>query len=116
MTLEEFINAKNANTRTTFCSIIYNGYMFKACYSNNEHIIWDKTGNTTVYSWKNELHIPIKKLKQAMQYTIDNVLFCSECLNKIQGKYEQFFAGIYCENCWTEKLEKERKWAYSHLD
>lgn len=119
MTLNEFIKAKA--DRYTSTTIEYNGYTFKAGYGSSfpkekDYTIWNKTGGTVVYSWAGDLPITVEKLETLMQYTIDGVPFCNRCLEKIEGDYHTYFAGRYCDKCWTPQDQKNKDWDYSHLD
>lgn len=125
MTLNEFIKAK-ADKDYIRTTIGYNGYVFRASYSrcfnrlrnkyDYEHNIFDNKGQSSVYSWEDDLPITVEKLETLMQYTIDGVPFCNRCLEKIEGGYHTYFAGKFCDKCWTPQDQKDKDWDYSHLD
>lgn len=115
MNLIEFINTKPKEP--TFYAIKYNNYNFKAHADNRykmSHQIWNN--GKTVYYWENELNVSVEKLERAMQYAIDGVECCCQCLEPTNNEGHRFFAGIYCKNCWTPQMQEERDWAYAHLD
>lgn len=121
--LEEFINIKDGGKYNCESYMIeYNGNEFSAMVSgkpeNVEHNIWNKTGATSIYHWEGELKISIEKLKQKLDEETQGVKHCSCCGKSIypKEKYEVYWAGVYCMDCWNDDLEKEREWDYSHLD
>lgn len=48
--------------------------------------------------------------------TQNKATYCSRCGKKITGKVQYWFAGRYCDKCWTPADEQSRHWDYSHLD
>ena len=125
MTLNEFIKAK-ADKDYIRTTIEYNGYVFRASYSrcfnrlrnkyDYEHNIFDNKGQSSVYSWEDDLPITVEKLETLLQYTIDGVPFCNRCLEKIEGDYHSDFGGRYCDKCWMKEDKEEMDYYLSHLD
>ena len=117
ISLEEFINEK----KWLKCNINYKNNLFRASVYTTyglEHCIWNDTGVKSIYYWKDELDITIEQLKQKLDEETQGISHCCCCGKPIYpgDKSEGYFAGVYCMNCWSDDLEKEREWDYSHLD
>lgn len=118
ITLTQFIRKQQEKEGCPESYIIkFKGKNFKGLVSY-EHGIWaDKEHcGIKVYEWKDRLDIPEKELRNMMSWILEGKKICSKCHKPIEGKCEQYFAGTYCTDCWTEDMERYRAWDYSHLD
>lgn len=115
MTLQDFINTKTAKYTST--TIEYKGYTFRASINYSEHNIWDETGNKAVYNWKGELPISMAKLEQLLDWTMNCIDYCNDCLEKIEGRTHYLWAGAYCDKCWAKNKAEDRDFGnYGRLD
>ena len=114
MTLEEFW-AMDSGTKWGI-EFDYKGKTFTACVCEGEKSIW---------SCGSAMAVPLDDIRTLGQlkdrldiYVNDNYicLRCGKILSRAERKYQTFFAGVYCNDCWTEKDQEEKNWAYSHLD
>ena len=101
MTLEEFIKSKPEGYN--YSEIEYNGHIFGGGHQKYVHYIFYEYN--VVYYWEDDLPITIDKLKTVMQYAIDNVKFCCNCLNKIEGESYGGLLSKYCKDCWEKELQ-----------
>lgn len=111
VTLREFIKETPQSTDTYI--IRYGNAEFNGLIGQ-EHTIWYK--GSYIYSWTNKLDISQKKLRTMMTWTKCGIKVCAKCHKPILGHSEQWFAGYYCDKCWTKDMARERDWDYSHLD
>lgn len=115
MALEEFW-ALDSGTKWDV-EIEYKEKTFTACICEGEKLIW---------SCNNSMAVPLndistlEQLKDRLDVYVNGNYICIRCgkiLNpKDRESYNSFWAGIYCNDCWTEKDQEEKNWAYSHLD
>lgn len=57
-----------------------------------------------------------KLVHMCKDVTENKASYCIRCGKKITGKVQHWFAGRYCDKCWTPADEQSRNWDYSHLD
>lgn len=116
MTLEEFWEKPLCNDGNEI-EIIYQGHKFTAIIFPKEKCIWACNGLISVpISDSNTL----QEVKDVCQKYVDGKYVCLRCGKTISPEdkpsYHSYFAGIYCNDCWTKEDQEELDWAYSHLD
>ena len=121
ITLREFVKIKHTGFHNTLSvTICHNKYKMKAMVTGEdeyqEHTIWNTTGNSCIHSWKGELDITIEELEQLIEYERKGICVCNICHKPIEGNVNGFFAGCYCDACFTPELRRQRDDAYSCLD
>lgn len=121
ISLNEFIKIKHTGFYNTLSVIIcHNKYKMKAMVTGDgkqqEHHIWDTTGGSSIHNWKGDLDIPIEELEQLIEYKRKGIEVCCVCRKPIEGKSHGFFAGTYCDKCFTPEIRRQRDEAYSCLD
>lgn len=121
ISLNEFIKIKHTGFYNTLSvTICHNKYKMKAMVTGDgkqqEHHIWDTTGGSSIHSWKGDLDISIEELEQLIEYKRKGIEVCCVCRKPIEGKSHGFFAGTYCDKCFTPEIRRQRDEAYSCLD
>lgn len=121
ISLNEFIKIKHTGFYNTLSvTICHNKYKMKAMVTGDgkqqEHHIWDTTGGSSIHSWKGDLDISIEELEQLIEYKRKGIEVCCVCRKPIEGKSHGFFAGTYCDKCFTPEIRRQRDDAYSCLD
>jgi hypothetical protein len=121
ITLNEFIKIKHTGFYNTLSvTICHNKYKMKAMVTGDgkqqEHHIWDTTGGSSIHNWKGDLDISIEELEQLIEYKRKGIEVCCVCRKPIEGKSHGFFAGTYCDKCFTPEIRRQRDEAYSCLD
>lgn len=115
MTLEEFWELDNGTNWGI--DIEYKGKIFTACVCEGEKSIWSCNGTIAVPL--NDIKT-LEQLKDRLDIYVDGNYICIRCCKIINPKerhsYHSFWAGVYCNDCWTEEDQREMEWAYSHLD
>ena len=116
MTLEEFWE-KPLSKNNSDIEIEYKEHKFTAVIFPTEKCMWAHNGLISVPMSKAKTLEELKKMcdKYAMgKYA------CVRCGKTISPEdkpsYHSYFAGIYCNDCWTKEDQEELDWAYSHLD
>ena len=71
--------------------------------------VWDDTGATKVVDieWHQDMLKPIdpviwKKVNKFINDYSIGIFHCSKCEKEINSKQNRYFAGIYCDKCWTD--------------
>lgn len=121
VTLKEFIKIKHTSfSNTLSVTICHNKYKMKAMVTGDgedvEHNIWDTTGGSSIHGWKGDLDISFEELEQLIEYKRKGIQVCCVCRKPIEGKSHGFFAGTYCDKCFTPEIRRARDEAYSCLD
>ena len=118
MTLRQFWQAVQSGEKVESTTLEYGDGKFKCHIFNisNAHL-WYEFGT---------LSIPLlgissyEQLKERCDLYMKDKAVCCRCgkiINRNERQtYKTWFAGIYCNDCWTNEDEKERNWDYSHLD
>lgn len=103
--------------------IKHKNYNFIATYDTGSMHVWSDTGAELVCIYDIKDIFPknvniMHELENILDKYTDGYAICSIC-RKPMPRSEvalDFFAGRYCKECVTPELEKEREWAYSHLE
>jgi hypothetical protein len=103
----------NRNHESAFVTNIYGEVFVWSCYGNGNLTVWDSTGGLTIASGclpvQNEEPLirakAVRKYTKRMEEFSSGLIHCSDCddtikIHEIAGKY---FAGGYCEKCWSGK-------------
>ncbi len=83
----------------------------------DEITVWDETGGRHIYTaWANE--VDLNKLKERIEGHKQGKRPCAECGKLITDKEVEldWFASVFCADCVTDEMRRERNWDYSHLD
>lgn len=70
--------------------------------------LWNVTGGVALYGTAFTIkeysdpipHEVVKEVYRAMDEYEQGIVTCSDCRNKTQKSNRQYFAGIYCPECW----------------
>ena len=117
ITLEEFTKTFIGHDKNPESFIVdYYGFKMKGMISSNyDYQLWTKDGGTTIYYWQGKLNK--EELIRIIEAIRDGKKVCSGCHKIISDKPNYYFAGVYCDECFYGKgIDKDRDWAYSHLD
>ena len=117
MTIEEFWDTSTDKDQWDI-KIDYKGKPFSALIISGGKDLWYKSnGSITV-----PIHLAktLEQLKELCDHYVNGKYVCLRCgkilnANDIKS-YQDYFAGRYCNDCWTREDESDRDWAYSHLD
>lgn len=82
-------------------------------YKNKE--LWGRDGRLSINL---KLFDTFESLLSVCRGILEGYEYCYECGKKLSKDdcAHQYFAGIYCDDCWTKEMESERDWYYDHLD
>ena len=117
ISLDEFIETSiGENENPVSYYVEYNGFVMKGLISNiSTHQLWAKDGGTTIYYWQGKLNK--EELIRIIEAIRDGKKVCNCCHKIISDKPNYYFAGVYCDECFYGKgIDKDRDWAYNHLD
>lgn len=109
MTLNEFWD----NT-TESETIIYQGNdHFRGGTFTDGKFLWYDDGSTCIPL--DDIH-SLEELMERCDVYANGKYVCCRCHKIMVKPSHRIFAGVYCDDCWTDSDQKELEWAYSHLD
>lgn len=115
ITIDDFVSTMRVSSYTAVY-ISYKCTLFHASITvDGTRQIWGLDGNTLI-AWTDEPDITMEQLREMLNGSIEGKKYCLDCHKEIMTPPHCMFAGRYCDDCWTDKMEREADWVYAHLD